>query len=139
MARQAHAEAITDRCDRLLQTLVGKRLDLAAALVDDVMVVAFRVGDLISCDAVTPVETVQQPELEQLIEHPVDRRGRATALGAQLIGELLGAQETLALSRQELHNSGTRGTGLQTSADEPLFGPLKPTISECCVHPRSLP
>jgi hypothetical protein len=83
VARQAHAEAITDRCDRLLQTLVGKRLDLAAALVDDMMVVAFRVGDLISCDAVTPVETVQQPELEQLVEYPVDRRGRANALGAQ--------------------------------------------------------
>jgi len=139
VARQAHAEAITDRCDRLLQTLVGKRLDLAAALVDDVMVVAFRVGDLISCDAVTPVETVQQPELEQLIEYPVDRRGRPNALGAQPIGDFLSAEQALALSRQQLDNSGTRGTGPQTSAGEPLLGPLKPTISERRVHPRSLP
>ncbi len=138
MARQAHPETIADCCDRLLQTLVGKRLDFAAALIDDVMVVAFRVGDLIPCDAVAPVQTVQQPEFEQLIEYPVDRGGRANALGAQLIGEFLGAQEALALSRQELHNSGTRGTRLQTSASEPLLGPLKPAIAERRIHSRSL-
>ncbi len=82
---------------------------------------------------------MQQAKLEQLIKNPIDRRRRPNALGAQPIGDFLSAEQALALSRQQIDNSGTRGTGPQTSASEPLLGPLKPTISERRVHPRSLP
>jgi len=139
VACEPHAQALADRCDRFLQVLVGEGMHLAAPLIDEMMVVAFRVGDLISCDAVPAVQSVQKAELEQLIEDPVDRRRRPDAGGAQLIGDFLRTEQALALSRQELHNGGARGAGPQTGAGEAPFGSLEPTISELRVDSRSLP
>ena len=58
MAGEAHAEPAPDGGDGLLECVVVKRVNLAAALVDDVMVVTFGVGDLVSSDPVASVQAM---------------------------------------------------------------------------------
>jgi hypothetical protein len=139
MAGQADAETLADRRDRLLEALVGKRLDFPALLIDDVVMVALGVGDLIPCDAVAPVETMQQPELEELVEYPVDRCRRAHALETQLLGDFLCAQQALALSGQQLDDRRARCSGAQARATQPLLGSLEPTVTQPAIHARSVP
>lgn len=116
VACEPHPQALADGCDRFLQSLVGEGTHFAGVLIDDVVVMALGVGYLIPCDAVPSIQPVQQAELEQLIQNAIDRRRRPDARGAQMIGDFLSAEQTLALSRQELDNGGTRGARPQTGA-----------------------
>ncbi len=55
MACEPHAQALADRCDRFLQALVGEGTHFAGVLIDDVVVMALGIGNLIPCDAVPSV------------------------------------------------------------------------------------
>lgn len=61
MAGQSHPEALPDRGDRALKRLIGERPHLTTLFIDEVMVVALRVGDLVARDPVAAVDAVQQP------------------------------------------------------------------------------
>mgnify|MGYP002682102276 CR=1 FL=1 len=61
--------------DRLLQAFVGERLDLAALVADDVVVVLAGGVDLLVAEGIAAeVDPVDQPQLLQLLDRPVDRR-----------------------------------------------------------------
>ena len=134
MTRQAHPEAAADGGDRVLERLVIKRTDLTAPLVDDVMVMALRVGNLIPSDPIAPVQAMQQPQLEQLVKHPVHRGRRGRPLPAKQICDLLGAHQALPLPREQLYHRRARRSRSQPGAVQPPLRTLKPTVADIGVH-----
>jgi hypothetical protein len=139
MTRKAHPKAATDGGDRVLERLVVKRTDLTAALVDDVMVVALGVGNLIPGDPIAPVQAMQQPKLEQLVKHPVDRGRRGRPLPAKQICDLLRAHQALPLTREQLDHRRARRSRSQPGTIQPPLRTLKPAITEARVHTPRLP
>ena len=97
MGGQAHAEPLSDGLDRLFECRVRERSDVSGDLVDEVMVVSQRVGDLVARDAIAPVEPVEQAELQQLVERAIDRRGRSDARRPETVDDLLRGEQALAL------------------------------------------
>jgi hypothetical protein len=49
---------------------------------------------------------VQPPEFRELVDDAVDGRRRAAALGTELIGDLLGAQQALPFTGKQLDDDG---------------------------------
>jgi hypothetical protein len=134
VAAQLDAEAARDGVDRVLERLVGERLHLTRALVDEMMVVAVGVRDLEPRDAVTAVEAVQQAELEQLIDHPIHRGRRASAAGTKVVGDLLCAHQALSVPSEHLDHGCARGAGTQSGAGCQLPSSCQPPIAETRVH-----
>jgi hypothetical protein len=138
VAAQLDPEALRYRADRPLERLVRKRLHLAGALVHEVVVVAARIRDLVPRRAIAAVEPVQQPQLEQLVDHAVHRRGRPDPLGAQPIRDFWDAQQALPLAGEELQHRGARGAGAQAGSCHQLLGVREPAIAKLRVHGRSV-
>jgi hypothetical protein len=134
VSAQLDTEPSSDGFDRVLECIVGERLDLAGLLVDEMVVVAVGIGDLEPRHAVTTVEAMQQAELEQLVDHPVHRGRRCGSLGAKTIGDLLRAQQALSLASEELDDGGTSGTGAQAGTGRELLSMDEPTIAKLRVH-----
>lgn len=110
MAAQVEVKPLCHRGDRLLKPFVGERLHTAGAVIDEMVMVVVRIGDLVARNAVTAVEAVQQPELVKIVDDAVDRRCGANACRTQPIGDLLGAEQALALAREQLDDGGASGT-----------------------------
>ena len=75
VTRDGIAESPRHTRDRLLERPIRERLDLAAVLADDVVVMV-RADDrrLEARDAVADVDALDEPELGQEVEDPVDAR-----------------------------------------------------------------
>ena len=139
MARKAHPKAAADGGDRVLERLVIKRTDLTAALVDDVMVVPLGVGNLIPSDPIAPVQAMQQPQFEELVKHPVHRGRRGRPLPAKQICDLVGARQTLPLTREQLDHRRARRPGSEPGTVQPPLRTFKPAVTEAGVHAPRLP
>jgi hypothetical protein len=95
VSSEFHAEAVGDIVDRAFEGFVGERADVSSLLVDEMVVMGFRIGDLVTGAAVLSGEPVQEAEVRELLEDAVDRCGRPGALRTEQVGDLLGAQEAL--------------------------------------------
>jgi hypothetical protein len=138
VSAELDAETFSHRVDRALQRLVGKCLHRARVLVDEVMMMALGIGDLEPRDTIAAVETMQQSELEQLIDNAIHRGRRPDALRAQPIGDLLRAEQTLALAGQQLDHRRTSSARAKPRALHPPLGMRKPAVAKLPVHTRSL-
>jgi len=138
VSAELDTQTFSDRVDRTLQRFVGECLYRARVLVDEVMVMALGIGDLEPRDAIAAVEAMQQGELEQLVDHAIHRRRRPDTLRAQPIGDLLRAEQTLALAGQQLDHRRAHRARAQPCALHPLLGMRKPAIAKLRVHSRSL-
>ncbi len=59
VAGQSHAETLSSCLDRLLEVVVGECFDLAGDIVDEVVVMALWIGDLVASHDVGPVKAVE--------------------------------------------------------------------------------
>ena len=86
------AALLLDGLDRVLEAGVGERLDLAALATDEVMVVVGMPGGLVANDTVADVDTLDECQFRERVEHPVDA-GQADAMtfSAQGVVDLLRA------------------------------------------------
>ena len=96
-----HTEALSGAADRLVKHLVVEGTDRSGLLVDEVVVAVVGIGDLVAGDAVAAVEAVEQPELEELLQDPVDGRWGADPLSPQPVDDLLSVEQALALPREQ--------------------------------------
>ena len=98
------------------------------------MVVAVRVRDLVAGDAVAPVESVQQAQLEQLVDDAIHGRGRAGALSAEAIRDLLCAHQALTFACEQLDDGGPRRAGPKPGPGRPVLGSFQPAVAQLRVH-----
>lgn len=84
-------ESFCDRCERPLEPGVGERLDPAAVVTNEVMVMfSARVGGLEPRNPVTELDTLHEVELDELLEGAIDARNPdALALTADVVEDLL--------------------------------------------------
>lgn len=84
-------ESFRDRCERLLEPGVGERLDPAAVVTYEVMVMfSARVGGLEPRNPVAELDTLHEVELDELLEGAIDARNPdALALPADVVEDLL--------------------------------------------------
>lgn len=74
MGGDLEARLVADRLDRPLQGPVGERRDEPALLADQMVVVLVGVEALVTRSVATDVDSLDQVELLELIERPVDAR-----------------------------------------------------------------
>ena len=134
MAGELHAETLRDRPDDLLERVVGEGANFAAGLVDEVVMVPMRIGDLVACDAVAPVEAMQEAELEELVERAVDRGRRADVSLAEPVDDLVCGEQALCVASQQLDHGGAGGARSSTWAGELPIGPGQPAVVQGLVH-----
>ena len=139
VSAELDAEAVGDLVDRAFEGFVCERADVAGLLVDEVVVMGFGIGDLVAGHAVLSVEAVQEAEVGELLDDAIDRGGRPCALGAQLVGDLLRAQETLPFAGKEFDEGGSRGAGSEAGVSRAAVGVSEPAVAEVRVDARSLP
>ena len=98
-----------DVSDRLLEALVRERLDLAAVVADDVVVVLLVMADgLEAGDPVAQIDSLHEALLGEHVEHAVDaRQPDRLAARAKLAVDLL-RTETAALPLEEVDHPYTR-------------------------------
>ena len=73
MGSHAVVEPARDLLERLLEGGIGERLDPAAVVADEVMVMfSARMGGLEAGDSVTELDTLDEVELDELVEGAVD-------------------------------------------------------------------
>ena len=91
MPGDVEAEAACDVLERPLERVVGERLDLAAVVADEVVVmIASGVRGLVAGDAVADVDPLDEAEVGEAVEHAVDARDPdAPSLGADPVMDLL--------------------------------------------------
>jgi len=115
---------------------VLERLDLAAAVADEVVVViAVCVGRLEAGDAVPELDPLHEPELDELVECAVHARDAdAAALVANAVEDLLrGAAAGLGAEMLDNRPAGAAvPTALGLEAREGVGAP----VSVICVHPK---
>jgi hypothetical protein len=134
VARQLEPQSLGDRVDRRIQHGVGERRDLAGLLVDRVVMVLVGVGDLEPRYPVAAVEPVQQPELEQAVQHPVDRRSRPLSTLGDPVDHILRGQQALALVGENLHHRPARRARTHPGAARAPFGLRQPPIACRRIH-----
>ena len=106
MPGDVEAEAACDVLERTLERVVGKRLDLAAVVADEVVVmIASGVRALVAGNAVADVDPLDESEVGEVVEHAVDARDPdAPSLGADPVMDLLRRPAAL-LSADVLDNA----------------------------------
>src|SRR6185436_15244983 len=121
------AGLLLDRLDGALERGVVERLDLAAALADEVVVVLVaRADGLVAGDAVAEVDALQQALLDEAVERAVHAReadGRA-ARGKRLV-DLLRAAAALLLV-EVLDHGQPRGADALTRSLEARMRLVRP-------------
>ena len=102
MAGNRVAGPALDLLEGALELVVGERLDLAAIVTDQVvMVLPACVDRLEARGAGADVDALDEAVLAQLLEHAVDARDPdATPLGPQLIEDLLRGQAAVLASKK---------------------------------------
>ncbi len=100
--------------ERALQGLVRERLDLAAVVADEmVMMVVAHPGGLEARDAVTDVYALDEPELRERVERPVDaRHPHGAARGRDAVVDLLGGAAAV-LPCEEVDHGPARSSAAQ--------------------------
>lgn len=138
MAAERHAEPLGDRLDHGLEHGVVEGRDLAGRVIHRVVMMVRRVGvgDLEARDPVAAVEAMQQAELEQAIEHPIDGRARPDAASGDLVDHLLGGQQALSFTSKELHHRAARLAQTQPCRAHPTVRFLQPAFTRCRIHGR---
>src|SRR5262249_12844348 len=104
------AGAALDLVDDRLELVVLERLDLAAVVADEVVVVlAGREGGLVTRPAGADVDPLHEPAFGELLEHAVDGGDAdpATAAGAQPVEDLLRGQAAV-LPTEQLDDGAAR-------------------------------
>ena len=108
------ARLLLDRLDRALERRVVERLDLAAVVADEVMVVLVPGAHrLVAGDAVAEVDALEQALLDEAVDRAVDARepDRRAARGERLV-DLLRAAAALLLVEVLDHGSPRRAGAL---------------------------
>ena len=129
------AQAAGGARDRALERGIGKRLDLAAVLADDVMVViAARRRGLEAGDPVADVDALDETELCEHLEHAVDRcDSHRPAVGTKACVNLLCARAAI-LAGHQVENGGARPAGTEACLAQGVLGVLAPGADGC--HPE---
>jgi hypothetical protein len=133
---QFDTEPLGGALDRLVRQLVVDGTDRSGLLVDEVVVAMARVGDLVAGDAVAPVEAAEQPELEELLQYPVDRRVRSNPLSAHPVDDPLGVEKALTLPRKELDHRRPSCSRVPALTGELLLGESEPAIAQRGIDTR---
>src|SRR5215207_613074 len=105
------------RVDRVFETIVAERLDLAAVAADEVVVVvAGRLGELVVSAARAKLEAMHEPELRQGLERAVDARNpdAGSALSNEIVNLLNG--QAAGLVTECLDDGGPRASRLEARA-----------------------
>ena len=91
-----------DLVEGALELVVGERLDLAAVVADEVvMVLAAGVGGLVTSGSSAEVDALDETLLGQQVEHAVDARDPdAAAFRAQAVEDLLCSQAAVLAAEQ---------------------------------------
>src|SRR5581483_10300077 len=119
MRRDAVARLRLDAMQRTLQAVVGERLDLAARVADEMMMVlAVRLHRLVPRDARAELDLLQEPLGAQLVERAVDAGEPDRALlVAQLVVDLL-CGDAAALTTEHLdHRRACRSAAPPAAAE----------------------
>ena len=126
-------ESARHTIDRTLETRVGEGFDLAAVAADEVMmVVATCSGRFEARDAVTGVDTLHEPQLDQRLESPVhgsDADGPART--TELVVDLLRAQAAV-LPPQQLDDGPACTAAAITGDGERVEGSFCPGVLFWC-------
>ena len=114
MGAQADVEAARGALERLLEPGVRKRLDLAAVVADEmVMVLPVQVGRLEAGDAVTDLDPLHEVEIDELFERPIHARDpNAATLTADAVEDLL-RRTAAGLGTEMLDNGPPRASVAQ--------------------------
>lgn len=96
--------------DRVLERRVVERVHLAAAPADEMVVVlASRLGRLEAGEPLAEVDAVDEAELGQLIERPVDARDpNSAAVRAEAVKDLLSRHATRLIGEVRNHRLASR-------------------------------
>jgi len=116
-----------DGVDRMLETIVAERLDLAAVAADEVvMVIAARLGRLVVSTSRAKLEAMHEPELRQCLEGAVDacNADARAALPDEVVYLLDG--HTARLLAERFDNGGPRASGLEAGFAEDRLRVLAP-------------
>jgi hypothetical protein len=107
--------------ERALQDLVRERLDLAAVVADEVVVVVVALaGWLEARDAVADVHPLDESELGERVERPVDAgHPHGAAPGRDAVVDLLGGAAAV-LRREEVDHGPSRSSASQSGCAQPL-------------------
>src|SRR2546423_5591944 len=115
-----------DAPQRTLEARVRERLDLAAVLADEVMVVAPALLWLVVGRAGAEVDPLHETALAEQVEHAVDARdSHLAALYAQGVEDLLGAQAAL-LPAEQLDDRAAGSAAAKAPFRERGEGLLRP-------------
>ena len=115
--------------ERLLERSVGERLDPAAVVADEVMVVVrIRVHRLEPCDPVADVDALHEPELDERLERPVHAcdTGRPTGR-VDAVVDLL-RRPAAVLPGEVLDDGPSRAAAAQAGGAEPVERPVGPAV-----------
>jgi zinc transport system substrate-binding protein len=129
------AQATGGARDRALERGIGERLDLAAVLADDVVVmIAARRRGLEPGDPVADVDALDETELCEHLEHAVDRRdSHRPAAGTKARVDLLCTRAAV-LAGHQVENGGARPAGTEACLAQGVLGVLAPGADGC--HPE---
>ena len=126
-----------DLVQRAFELLVGERVDPAAVVADQMVVVMrpARVNRFVARRARTEVEPLDEAVLRQLLQGPVDaRRPDAAALGAQSIEDLL-RREAALLPPEQLDDGPPGAAVAAPSRAQHAHRRLRPgTRVGCALH-----
>jgi len=120
-ARARHA------LQRPLERGIGERLDLAAVVADEMVVmIAVRVRGLVPCDAVADVDTLYEPQIGELVDGPVDAGNPSLApVRPDAVEDLL-RRETAALLAEMLDDGVARAALAEPRLAEAVQRPPRP-------------
>jgi hypothetical protein len=104
MTGEAHTEALRHGLDDQFESVVGERPDLATGLVDEVVMVPVRVGDLVTSDPIASVEAVQEAQFEEFVEGAIHGSRRPCSALAKPVDDLLRAEQALAVACEEFYD-----------------------------------
>ena len=137
MVVQVVSLSACDPAERSLETGIVERVDPPALRADQmVMVVAAGIGSLEACDAVPEVDPVDEPELGQLLEGPVNaREPHGPVPGAEPVEHLLRGQA--AVLRCEIRDHGVAGTARAGTCVPKLFARMLRPGRRILSHPEN--
>ena len=113
--------------ERLLERFVRERLDPAAVVADEVMVVVgVGVRRLEPCDPVADVDALHEPQLGERLERPVHARNAGhSAARVDAVVDLL-RRPAAVLLREVLDDGASRTAATQPRGAEPFERPVGP-------------
>ncbi len=126
----------TELDDRALEHRIFKGDDIPAVRAEQVvMMLTARVGRLETGGSVAYIDALDEPQVQEYLEHPVDTRdSNGSAAVAQLVKDLL-RRETAFLRCELLDHSSTGTSGSISGAPE-RFERMRCPVECACRHPN---